>query len=438
MPFGLWARFLALAAAGAVAAGCGRPALPAPPPPAQPPPPEATSGTEEGKGEKPPPFDTDDGVLVYGYLGLRPIFGRITLEAPRWSGTFRFLGQREPFTVSGLARENEGEDEEDEAASVTYDGRTQHRYVDCTLDVGGSGVTGFIEGSCLDEGEMLEINGTLVRPTVKGVPEQDDEPFFVRTADTIGTEQERFYAAVVVTPTVAHRCAPFAEVVEASPRPSGRTALLYTLRWPCDAEVGDGFDAFRVKKPSVTREAYVGDVADGEPPRLVASVAWTPLGDPDEPNDISMKLRVFDLVPGVELYVATISDDFQSPVSSGGSSDQSSVAWAVGADGRYGGIVKLPPVQSGHAGVCFSTSSSQELWLTDLEGSPTPEFVAKTTTEGTVDRVTKGNHECVAAPITTSFKVYAFSPPTLSWQERPTPKSVSNRRLAAGRKLVVP
>jgi hypothetical protein len=389
-------------------------------------------------GERLPPVDADDGTVVYGYLGMRPIVGRVSAGQARWSGTFRFLGQRAPFTVGGPVRPHEGEAEEDQSS---YDGRVHHQYLDCELDVGGSGVTGSLVASCLDEGEVLEVQGSFSPASPKGTTSPPgDEPFYARTPLSSAPDPSPYYVALAGTPTEAHECAPFVELVESTPRPPGRLALLYTLRWPCEEGKTDGmiYPGMQRKPPAVTWGAYVADVTLDEPPKLLSSAFWAPLGDPDDPNDLTMTLRAYDLVPGVELYFATLSDQFQSPVSSGGSYSVSTVVWAVASDGRYGATTKLPDVQSGHAGVCYSSSSSRDLWLVDLEGDATPELVSRTVSEEVGDRIVNGKHECATVAAKTTFASYSLDPKSLTWQSRPAPKTLRERQLAAGRKLDVP
>src|SRR5690349_16421475 len=79
-------------AACALVAACSKSAVrPPPPPPAAPPPPDLSASADPGTGERVPPVDADDGAVVYGYLGRRPLVGRVTVGPARWSGTFRFL-----------------------------------------------------------------------------------------------------------------------------------------------------------------------------------------------------------------------------------------------------------------------------------------------------------------------------------------------------------
>ncbi len=417
---------------------CSKSALRPPPPPAAPPPPEASASADPGVGERVPPIDADDGAVVYGYLGMRPIVGRVSTGQARWSGTFRFLGQRAPFTVGGPARPHEAEAEGEEEPGL-YDGRTQHEYLDCELDVGGSGVTGSLVASCLEEEDVLEVRGSFSGVARKGAPSVPDVPFFVRTPSNGAADAEKFYGALAATPTEAHECAPFVELVEITPRPPSRVALLYTLRFPCEeGEEEIVYPGTQPKPRAVTWGAYVADVSLDEPPKLLSSTFWAPLGDPDDPNDVSMTLRAHDLLPGIELYLATLTDDFQSPTSSGGNTSVSTVAWVVTSDGRYGPTTALATVESGHAGVCYSVSASRELWLVDLEGDTTPELLARTDREEEGDRVVNGKYECASAGSKTTFASYSFDRARLTWQPRPAPKAVRERQLAAGRKLDVP
>jgi hypothetical protein len=384
-----------------------------------------------------PPLDADDGKLVYGYVGRRPIAGRLTVRPARWSGTFRFLGQHEPFTVGGLVHPREAEDGDD---TSPYDGRAQHQYLDCELDVGGSGLTGSLDAACLDEGEVLEVRGSFSPLAPKGAPALRDEPFFVRTAPADRPDPDAYYAALVATPTDAHACAPFVELVELTPRPSERVALLYTLRWPCDERPAEerAYPSTGQNPPPPTWQAFVAEVTPGETPQLVSSTFWTTLGDPDDPNELTMELRAVELTRGFDLYLATLTDQFDSPTSSGGNTTVSTVAWAVAADGRYGPTTALANVESGHQGVCYAVSSSRDLWLVDLDGNAVPELVSRTVTDETVDRLVNGQLECAQGKVKTEWASYAFDPTTMAWRPRPAPKKLRDAQLAAGRKLDVP
>jgi hypothetical protein len=425
-------------AACALAAACSKSALRPQPPPAAPPPPEASAAADPGQGERVPPLDADDGAVVYGYVGMRPITGRVTIGPARWSGTFRFLGQRAPFTVGGPARVRDDGGEED-AEPALYDGRAHHDYLDCELDVGGSGMTGSLVASCLEEEDVVEVRGFFSPSPRKGMPSPPDEPFFVRTLSDDAHGGERYYAALAATPTEHHECAPFVQLVQVAPYPD-RVALLYTLRFPCEEGRPDEplYPGMQQKPPVVTWGAYVADVTQDEPPKLISSTFWAPLGDPNDPNELSMTLRAVDLVPGIELYFATLTDDFQSPTSSGGNTTVSTVAWAVTSEGRYGPTIALPPVESGHAGVCYSVSASRELWLVDIEGDTTPELLARTVSEEVGDRVVNGQHGCATVGSKTTYAPYSFDRARLTWQPRPAPKVIRERQLAAGRQLDVP
>jgi hypothetical protein len=302
-------------------------------------------------------------------------------------------------------------------------------------------VTGSLEATCLDEGATLEVSGSFVRAasSAPGAVARA-EPFFARTPEKSGDEQERYYAALVATSSPGHACAPFVEVLQTMPRPTGRSAVLYTMRYPCEEKEAP-YGSEPGAAPSPTRHAYVADVTEAEPPRAVASTVWAPLGDPDEPNELNFHLNPVELAPGFELYVATLWDRFQSPVTSASGTTVSNVAWAVAADGRHGKPVELPDMHGGHAGVCHAVSVARELWLTDLDGDKRPELVARTLTE-TMAQTGKpgpdGFVPCVKQPQEIGFVAFTLDPGTLAWTPYTLPKKrVTETQLAVGRKIQV-
>lgn len=422
-----------IVATSGLTVACAPSSVKLPPPPPSPFPPEAATEPSDGvSAEKLPPVDGDDGTLVYGYLGKRPVIGRVSPKESRWSATFRFLGVREPFSMAGPVTPREREDEE----PPSYDGSVRHEYLDCTLDVGGAGVNGSLSALCLEEGTILEVSGSFEAALPKNQKGYSESvPFFARTPERPIPEQERYYAALAATPAPGRRCAPFVEVIQATPRPSGRSAVLYTMRYPCE-EVVTSEMYYRQQAPPVTREAHVAEVVESEPPKVISSTAWTPLGDPDDSNELHFQLNPVEVVPGIELYVATLWDRFQSPVTSAGGSTITTVVWAVGADGRYGKTLTLPSMQNGHAGICHSVTSARELYLTDLDGDQRPELIARTITDSTGQGKPgkDGYASCVPLPEEVKLDVYALDPAALTWVPRQPPKRLGVQ-LASGRRI---
>ncbi len=430
---------------GSVAVACAdRPTRALSPPPAAAPPPEAVVADESVTAvvEKRPPKDDNDGTVVYGYLGKRAIRGRVSPKGAHWSGTFGLVQSQDlvagmrnskAFTVAGTATQRETDEEFAEQAPPY--GPQPHRYMDCELEVGGAGLTGSLSGSCLEEGNLIQISADLVPPDGRG----RFEPFFVRTPERGGDEQDRYYAALVLSADARHACAPLVDVIQVKGLSSGRSAVLYSMRYPCEEQPQPLGFGMGPNTPRVTPQVYAADVTEGDAPKVVSFTRWASLGEPDDPNLLHFDLNPGEtVVPGIDLYVATLWDRFQSPVNGAESSSLKNVIWAVTAEGRYGKTVDLPLMESGHVGVCFQTSGYRELYLTDLDGDKQPELVSRTVKEGTEQRGKPGKDgfvPCVQAKPIVEVVAYALDPATLSWTPRPVSKTISEKRLAAGKRI---
>jgi len=184
-----------------------------------------------------------------------------------------------------------------------------------------------------------------------------------------------------------------------------------------------------------SHEAYLAEVASSAPEVLRWSSSVSVLPDPDESNEVSVGLAFLDLAPDLELYIASVSDHFQSPVTSAGNESETREIWAVSTQGQYGPKLSLTVGEAGHAGWCFSSIASSEVWLMDLDADKLPELVVRTTTTERRDAVANGQVVCVDVPAKRALTAYRLHPQTLAWKPiKPAPR-VSEARLANARPL---
>lgn len=289
------------------------------------------------------------------------------------------------------------------------------------------------EATCLDEEGVLQIDGWWSAGN-------RTEPFYLRTPAANAIDAGEHYTALVATPAPAHACPPVVDLLQRDEHATGRTTLLYQLRWPCAPTLAEPSLPFvvpsRKQDPApASHEAYLADVASGTPGPLVWSASVSALPDPDEPNEVELRFAAQDLAPGLVLYIASVSDSFLSPVSSGANSTRTAELWTVSAEGRYGPKLSLSVANAGHAGWCFASNTSSEAWLIDLDANRLPELAVRTTTTGRQDAVVNGEVACADAPVQRAWSVYQLEPQTLAWKAlKPVPR-LSERRLASARPL---
>ncbi len=370
---------------------------------------------------------------VVGYLGTRGILGTISADGSHWTGSFHFVDGGQEVKLEGTAREPEPDPDAPPEEPV-LDGRKVHSYLTCRFTARGASAT-IDEASCLNEPSMLEIDGTWSAGKAS-------EPFFLRTPGAIvgAFANEEYYAALLATPTAKHGCLPFVEMLSLVER-DGRATISYRLAWPCEhqsAEERYSPNPFGASQSARTPsfEAYVADLTEAKPHQLLWSEQWATLADPDDPNEVSLRFAVLDFAPGFELYTASMNDDFQSPISSGGNSTQQMTVWVVSSKGRYGAKLDLPASGSGHGGWCIASNKSADSWLLDLDRDKVPEIVVRITESGRRDGIGKdGKPECVDTPTEVKFVAYRLNPSTLTWAPMPAPRGLSEQRLSRGKPI---
>jgi len=377
---------------------------------------------------QPSPQPLGSGDTVYGYLGKRGIIGQLAVDGSHWRGSFHFVSGGGEISIEGSATAPEVDP--DAPAPGPTDGEESHAYLNCSFFAASGG--GAVEdASCLQEKDVLVVSGSWSQAN-------SSEPFYLQTSDGLGTAE--YYAALLSTPTPNHECAPVADVLSFAERPGGRMALLYRLRWPCDPvedrpRVSYGANSKPAPPPPASYAAYVADVSQAEPHRLLWSAPWTSLGAPSPTNTVTLALGFRALTPEIELYVARSTDDFQSPNTSGGNSREEVSVWAVGSDGRYGAQFELPAAESGRMGWCFAGSKTNYSTLIDLDGNKLPEIVIETTITDRHDGIDKsGKVQCVDAPNVVKFVAYQLDTKTLAWA--PTaPRGVTHSRIERATRL---
>jgi len=368
------------------------------------------------------------GDTVYGYLGKRGIIGELAVDGSRWRGSFHFVSGGGEISIEGSA--SAPEVDPDAPAPEPTDGEEPHAYLNCSFFAASGG--GSLEGaSCLQEKGELEVSGSWSQAN-------SSEPFYLQTRDGLGADE--YYAALLNTPTPNHACAPVADVLSLEERPGGRMAFLYRLRWPCDPvednqHVIYGAMSKPPPPPPPSYAAYVADVSQAEPHRLLWSALWTSLGAPSPTNAVTLALGFRALTPEIELYVARSTDDFQSPNTSGGNSREEVSVWAVGSDGRHGAQLELPAGESGRMGWCFAGGKTNYGTLIDLDGNALPEIVIETTITDRHDGIDKnGKVQCVDEPTVVKFAAYQLNSKTLAWA--PTaPRGVTKSRVERATRL---
>lgn len=387
---------------------------------------EETSNADEAATAEGPSTPTR---TVYGFLGYRAIVGALDAGDSRWSGSFRFLGGTDVFSIRGSASRSEAE----ASPEAEHDGGKQHTLLDCEFATAGV-LTGVVnDATCLDEEGLLEIDG-------RWSAGNRSEPFYLRTPAADAIDASEHYAALMATPVVGHACPPFVDLLQRAEHATGRTTLLYRMTWPCDLTAEPSRLPFvmpgRKQEPApASHEAYLADVATSTPGQLVWAASVSALPDPDEPNEVELRFAAEDLAPGLVLYIASVSDSFQSPVSSAGNSTNTAQLWTVAADGRYGSKLSVTVGNSGHAGWCFASNASSEAWLIDLDANRIPELVVRTTTTGRRDAVVNNQVACVDAAVQRAWSLYRLDPRTLEWKAlKPAPR-LSDTRLTGARRL---
>ena len=369
---------------------------------------------------------------VYGFLGERGIVGTLGAENDRWAGSFRFLDGAEMVRINGSASPSEAEASPEEAR---LDGRRHHTFLDCEFDTAGA-LEGVVSGAtCLDEEGVLEIDGWWSAGN-------RTEPFYLRTPASNTIDASEHYTALIATPAPAHGCPPVVDLLQRAEHATGRTTLLYRMTWPCDSTFAESPLPFvapdRKHAPApASHEAYLADVASGTPGQLVWSASVSALPDPDELNEVELGFTAQDLAPGLVLYIASVSDSFQSPISSGGNSTSTAAIWTVSAEGQHGPKLSVSTSEAGHAGWCFASSTSSEAWLIDLDANRIPELVVRTTTTGRHDAIVNGQVTCVDAPVERAWSAYRLQPQTLAWKALKSVPRLSDARLASARQLAL-
>ena len=351
---------------------------------------------------------------MFGYLGSRGIFGSVVANGGAWSGTFRVAGTGEEIAFAGSARVPDADP--DAPTPDASDGQKVHEYLVCSFKSASGGTVD--EASCLHEGDTLEIQGEWQAGGKA-------EGFYLRTLGAGALDDAEYFGAALNVPTPPHACPPFIELL-ASSEHHERVTSAYRLRWPCD---GDG-------APSSV-EAYVMDLEQAAPHRLLWSSPWSSLPDVDAPNnDVQLAFNVSKLTPRLELYVGRITDSFQSPNTGGHNSSERVSVWTTDGAGRYGKMLDLPASESGQGGFCISETTENDSWLLDLDGDKVPEIVVRSRVSGRQDHPDgKGDVECIDGPTSESYSAYHLDTKTLEWRKAPAPRGMTEARLSHGTQL---
>lgn len=367
-----------------------------------------------------------------GYIGMRAFEGVVDIDDEFWTLTLHEVGAEKDCSASGKVSPINSDESQTEVEPDSSQSKPR-QYLDCAFEFHDPELSGMVEATCLHE-ERLTIEGSSKIGS-------DEQPFFL--GNSARPDPGEDHVVLLTTKVPAHGCAPFVEYVQSTVRANNRHAILYTLRWPCDEPVPTALptvyldDTHGQAEPQPdTYVAYVADISDTEPKKLLSAVPVARLGNAREEDDTQLALKVFEFLPGLELYLASATYGFQSQVTSAGNSTTSMVAWVTTSEGKYGPKFELPSVESGHVGACFQSNTLLDMWLLDIDNDKIPEFLVKTAEESYGQGVNKdGTIDCVVQPRREQYLAYRLDKKSLRWAKRAAPSRLSSKQLAKGKKL---